>query len=302
MKKIANLIFPIVAVIGLFIALLDYWGLKEIRDYQQKELADPDQRIIQTEETLRTNEKLKTMDETISVSYDDLIREHKRDNENLKQRTLKFSPGGKKYAYFQNKFTTKIEEIGDEDYTSLIVYHKGREETVFQGNFRLSYIEWLNDEEMVIYRSCGTECMIAYNVDLENKTTREFTFGVGYTWSPNKKYILAYNFSYKYGISVAERGDLYGRRIFELRRNNPPRGSGLVNKTKAVWSPDSSKLALVIKKEDKEKLELLVFAVQRNFEIILQKNLESMEFADFDWKDEKTVFFIVDEKTNEIKL
>lgn len=180
MKKAVSLIFPILAVIGLFISLLDYWGIQEIGNYQEKQLTSLNERITEAEETLRIKEKLKTLGEATSVPYDDLTREYKRDNENLKQSTLKFSPSGKKHAYFQHKFTTNIKEIGDEDYTSLIVNHKGREETVFQGSFRLSYFEWLNDEEIAVYRSCGTECLIAYIVNLETKAHRELTLGVGY--------------------------------------------------------------------------------------------------------------------------
>ena len=43
---------------------------------------------------------------------------------------------------------------------------------MFTGNFRLSYFEWLNDGEIAVYQGCGTECMVAYHIDLIKQTRR----------------------------------------------------------------------------------------------------------------------------------
>jgi len=302
MKRATHLIFPTLAVTGLFIALLNYMAMKEIVDYKEKQLDDFDQRMTNIEQSLKMEEKVKTLGETTNTSYDELLRELELDNRILKESTYKLSPDRKKAAYFQNKLTTDIKEIGDRDYTSLIIDQNGQAETVFQGDFRLSYFEWLNDKEIAVYRGCGTECMLAYIVDIDTKKYHEISLGVGYTWSPDKQYVLAYHYSYQYGISVAEKSREYGRTIFQIRRSHPRDGSGLASQTKAAWSEDSAKLALIIRKEDKEQLELLVFAVKQNFELLLQQDLAGDSLTGLGWNDQLTVFYTIGEETKKVSI
>ena len=81
---------------------------------------------------------------------------HNRENEELKELTLKISPNQKKQAYFQKKLTEdNVTNIDDEDYISVILDQGNKKEVLFQGNFRLSYLEWLNDDEVKIYKGCG---------------------------------------------------------------------------------------------------------------------------------------------------
>jgi hypothetical protein len=255
-------------------------------------LRDLEERFEEVESYLELeNKKKEVLGLEEGVDTNALLREYKRDSENLKESTLKFSPSRKKFAYLKHKFIINVKEIGDRDYTSLVVNYGDREETIFQDDFHLSYFEWLSDEEIAVYSGCGTECMIAYLVDLETKTPQEFMLGAGYTWSPNRKYVLAYHYSYEYGISVSDRGGAYGRTVFQLRREHPPSGSGLASKTQAAWSPDSSKLALVTRKESEERLELLIFGVENDFKLLLQRDLESDDFSKVGWKDTETVFY-----------
>ena len=303
MKKVVSLIFPILAVTGLLIALLNYRGIKEIGDYKEKQLDDLDQRMAEVEETLRTKERVKTLGENTSVPHDDLIEEYERDNKVLKENTFKFSLDRKKAAYFQNKLTTDIKEISDRDYTSLVIDQNGQIETVFQSDFRLSYFEWLNDKEIAVYSGCGTECMLAYIVDIDTKKHREISLGVGYTWSPDKRYVLAYHYSYQYGISIAEKGREHGRTIFQIRRTHPQDGSSrLASQTRAAWSDDSARLALVIRKEDEERLELLVFDVKGKFKLLLQKDLITDSSSGLGWKDQQTILYTDGEKNREIGI
>lgn len=255
-------------------------------------LRNLEERFEEVEGHLELEDKKGVLGLEENLDTDALLREYKRDSENVKESTLKFSPSRKKFAYLTHKFVTNIKEVGDKDYTSLVVNYGDKEETVFQDNFHLSYFEWLSDEEIAVYSGCGTECMIAYLVDLETKTPQEFMLGVGYTWSPNRKYLLAYHYSHKYGISVSDKGGAAdGRTVFQLRREHPPSGSGLASKTQAAWSPDSSKLALVIKEESEERLELLIFDMTNNFELIYEKDLENNDFSELGWKDAETVFY-----------
>ena len=159
-------------------------------------------------------------------------------------------------------------------------------------------IEWLNDEEFVIYRGCGTECEVVYIFDLKKNFEQKLYYGIKHTWSPDKKYLLAYHYAIEPGITV---GDRSGTRLFTLRREYPKDGKE-VSTHKAIWSPSSSKLALIINKNKEAELELLVFDVENSRKLLSQKDLDSSDFTDFGWKDEKTVFYTVDGEANEFKL
>ena len=222
-------------------------------------------------------------------SNEEILENYRQRNEDLKERSLEISPNKRKSAYFQNKFTEDSKNIGDSDYVSVIVEQEEKQETVFQEDYHLSSLEWLDDREIVVYRSCGTECMIAYIVDTETKKQQEITMGVGYTWSPNKQYVVAYHYSYKYGISVANRGDEYGQTVFQVRREHPPTGSGLTSKTQVAWAPDSTKLAIVIRKDNEEKLELIVIDIKKAFKTYYHQDLANNDISGLAWEGLSTL-------------
>lgn len=232
----------------------------------------------------------------------ELFREYKRDNQSLKESTLKRSPSGKKTAFFQHKFVTDLTEINDWDYTYLVAIHEGREEPVFKSDFRLSSFEWLDDDQVVVYRNCGTECEIAYVVNIETKNYFDLPMGVGYTWSPDKKFVGSYHYSSRYGISLSARAsNKYGRAVFQILREPPPNGSALINKTEIKWSPDSTKFALLIKKEDEEKLELMIFALIRDFSLLSKKTLAGND-SNFYWGDAESVIYEDDGKEEIVSI
>lgn len=99
---------------------------------------------------------------------------HNRENEELKELTLKISPNQKKQAYFQKKLTEdNVTNIDDEDYISVILDQGNKKEVLFQGNFRLSYLEWLNDDEVKIYKGCGSSCLMSYIVNIGTRRISE---------------------------------------------------------------------------------------------------------------------------------
>lgn len=108
----------------------------------------------------------------LEIEYDPL-KIYDEENIQLKEWSQKSSPNGKKVAYYQNKFVHDIKEIGDPDYTSLIVEKNGNKETIFQGNFHLSHFEWLNNNEIKVYKGCGSNCLLSYVVNIHSKKYRE---------------------------------------------------------------------------------------------------------------------------------
>lgn len=288
-SKITDLIFPLLAIVGISLSSFNFWL---IRDWQTS-LAEKIEMSgnIQLETTVsdNVNKQLQVLGETTVRSTEELHEQHEQKNKDLKERSLELSPNKSKKAYFQNKFTEDMSGLGDSDYVSVIVEKEGQQTTVFQEDYHMSNLEWLDDREIVVYRSCGTECMIAYIVDTETKKQQELSLGVGYTWSPNKQYVAVYHYSFQYGISVANRGNQYGQTIFQLRRKHPPDGSGLADQTTVAWSQDSTKLAVVIRKANEEKLELLVFNIQKDFKVIFQKDLNNSDVSNLAWEGQNTI-------------
>jgi len=194
---------------------------------------------------------------------------------------LVFSPSKEKLAFYQDsKYYPNL--CSD---TVLIVMDikKKSFKQVYEGDCKTSSWEWLNNKEIVVYRNCGTACMVGYLTNLNTGEKTELHYGLGYEWSPNKELALAYNYSIKYGITIGDKKDNI---IFSLRREAD---SNLIDKIKAAWSPDSSKIALIIKKEGEEKLELLVFGVKNDFKQIYQADVGLLEEIILIWNGSKKV-------------
>ncbi|MBI3335888.1 MAG: hypothetical protein HY001_05375 [Candidatus Portnoybacteria bacterium] len=190
-----------------------------------------------------------------------------------------FSPSGNKVSFY---YEHEDPPVGRD--VSLVVMDISRRKfrEVYKGSYHTSNWEWLDENELVVYYGCGTECMVGFVVDVKTgKRKAQLQYGVGYEWSPNKKLALAYNYSGKYGITV---GNKKGNEMFALRRDAPNLYSKLVDETKTAWSPDGSKIALIIKKEDQEALELMVIDVKKNFQTIFQSDLEIVSSSeDLSW-------------------
>lgn len=296
-KKITGFIFPLLAIVGISLSLFNFWLIRDLQTSFAEKNEMSGNLQLQTKVSDNVNRKLQVLGEKTVQSAEEL---QEQENKDLKERSLEFSPNKSKIAYFQNKFTEDMKSLGDSDYVSVIVEENGQQKTVFQEDYHVSNLEWLDDREIVIYRSCGTECMIAYIVDTKTRKQQELSLGVGYTWSPNKQYVAVYHYSYQYGISVANRGNQYGQTIFELRRKHPPNGSGLADQTRVAWSMDSTKLAVVIRKANEEKLELLVFDILKDFKISYQQDLNRTEVTNLNWEGQNTL--IITDNTENQKI
>jgi len=199
---------------------------------------------------------------------------------------LKFSPLNNKLGFF---YESGNYLSAGRDIALAIMDIGGKSiKKVYEGSFKTSYWEWLNNEEVVVYYGCGTECIVAYVINVNSGEKKsELQYGVGHKWSPDKELVLAYNYSYRYGITI---GDKIGNVLFSIKRE-PVTYHGLIYKTKVAWSPDSSKIAVVIKKENQDQLELLVFDVQENFKQIFQSDVEFFKDIELRWdSDEKLVY------------
>lgn len=197
---------------------------------------------------------------------------------------MQFSPSKKKLGFYyeSGNYSSSARDIG------LAVMDIGDKsiKKIYEGDYKTSYWEWLNNEEVVVYYGCGSECLAAYIVNIDSgERTAELQYGVGYEWSPDKKSVIAYNYADKYGVTV---GDKAGKIIFSLKRSQSA-PYDLIYKTAAEWSPDSGKLALIIKKENQNRRELLVFDAQADYERIFQSDVDDYEDMKLNWKGENTV-------------
>lgn len=137
-----------------------------------------DYRLMVLEQTISHAEM--KMQKVASVSTSDTVESlanqlaiHNKENADLKQRTLRMSPDGKRTAFYQNKFVTDMSQLGDRDYTSLIVTSGDTSDVIFQGTFKLSGFEWLTNNTIEVGNNCGTGCMQKYAVNIFTKKYTE---------------------------------------------------------------------------------------------------------------------------------
>lgn len=199
---------------------------------------------------------------------------------------LKFSPLNNKLGFFYE--SGNYLSAGRDIALAIMDIGEKSIKKVYEGSFKTSYWEWLNNEEVVVYYGCGTECMVAFIIDVNSGERKsELQYGVGHEWSPNKKLVLAYNYSYRYGITV---GDKIGNVFFSIKRE-PVTYHDLIYKTKATWSPDSNKIAVIIKKENQDQLELFVFDVKENFKQLFQSDVDFFEDMEFNWDNNEKLIY-----------
>lgn len=199
---------------------------------------------------------------------------------------LIFSPSGEKVGFLENR------DIYDESipFDRQVILHAGdvkkkdfRE--LYHGSFRTSGWEWFNENEVAVYYNCGTECQLLYLADVYSGEGNSLVYGVNYEWSPNKELSLAYHY-YSWGIYGITVGGKKGNELFSVTRNPAHNDNWeLIGKTKAKWSPDSSKLALIIKKENKNQMELLVFDVSNNFKQIFRWDADNADEYNLEWDE-----------------
>ena len=75
----------------------------------------------------------------------------------------------------------------------------------------------------------------------------------------------------------------------QVRREHPVNGSSLTNQTKVVWSDDSTKLAVIIRKADEEKLELLVYNVVDQFKLDFHQDISGTDVSSLAFEGFNTV-------------
>ncbi|MDA2936531.1 hypothetical protein MYX06_04915 [Patescibacteria group bacterium AH-259-L05] len=205
-------------------------------------------------------------------------------------RYLKLSPSNDKLGFYYNKPGQEDRagpdvELSIADIDTMVITK------VYEGGFKTSSWEWLNNREIVVYYGCGTECMVAYIIDTTNgEQTAVLQYGVGYEWSPNKKLVLTHRYTVQYGIVV---GNKDGIEVFQLLRDSGP--NIIVTAVKALWSPDSAKIALIIQKGNKNAMEIIVFDVEQVFKQIFQEDLTGeIQDIEFFWQHKGMALFYQD--------
>lgn len=218
----------------------------------------------------------------------EMIRQDGSNSDNLtsdgyRKSHLKIAPEKTKLGYFVdlNSLNSSDKETDYEKHTALMIIDVNgqNKKEIYRGSYHTSNWEWLNENEVVVYYGCGTECMVGFVTDTDSGQRKaELQYGVGYEWSPNRELVFAYHY-WNYGITV---GDKKGKELLSIFRHTTSY-KDLSGETKSVWSPDSSKLALIIKKENKNQMELLVFDVTNNFKQIFRRDVDDADKYDLEW-------------------
>lgn len=144
-----------------------FWYVHNISENLDYRLMVLEQKISYAEIKMQKVASVSTSD-TVKTLADQLAI-HNKENADLKQRTLRMSPDGKKTAYYQYKFVTDMSQLGDRDYTSLIVTSGDTSDVIFQGTFKLSGFEWLTNDIIEVGNNCGTGCLQKYAVNIHTK-------------------------------------------------------------------------------------------------------------------------------------
>ncbi len=107
--------------------------------------------------------------------------------------------------------------------------------------------EHVADDLVAVYYGCGTECEgVRIFDERTGKQKAEFNYGVGYQWSPDKKYVSAFHSSAGHGFTV---GNGKGEVLFTYTK---PLENNFDMPNVAQWSQGSPKLAVVIQDSETE--------------------------------------------------
>lgn len=205
---------------------------------------------------------------------------------------LNFSSTTDKFGYFVN-YNIYDENISDNKEVTLRIEDINTRDSkqVYSGSFRTSGWEWFSNDEVLVNEGCGTECHVQILENLITEKEYVLQYGVGYTWSPNKKWVFAYNYSYRTGITI---GDKFGNVIY--KHHILPPENEMANTPLAVWSPDSSKLAFAMKKSDDKSFELFILDSGENFKEIFKSNVGTAKKFELKWAPDGKTLNINDQK------
>jgi hypothetical protein len=199
---------------------------------------------------------------------------------------LIFSPSRNKFGYFVN-YSVYDENISPDKEVVLRIENLNTRDSkqVYGGSFRTGGWEWFLNDEVLVEEGCGTECHVQILENLISGKEYILQYGVDYTWSPDKNWVFAYNYSYRTGITI---GDKFGNIVYKYHILPPENETA--NTPLAVWSPDSSKLALIIKNSNDKEFELLIFDSHNNFKEIFQSKVDNAKKFELKWAlDSKSV-------------
>lgn len=196
---------------------------------------------------------------------------------------LQFSPFGQRVGFME------FRDIHDKNIpiTEQVILYVGaikdkKYQAVHHGDFKTSGWEWLNENEVVVYDNCGTECVAGFLYDARDGRKEADLWAVGHEWSPDKQMILSYNYTIGYGVRVQNKK---GEDLFLIARQQPVPYNELAQETRAIWSPDSAKLAVAIRKETEDKMELLIYNAKDNFKKIYQVDIILADVPGIRWDD-----------------
>ena len=196
-----------------------------------------------------------------------------------------YSPKKDKFGYFVDYSNDPAVDYYRENVLYIENIQNRKPKEVFSGSFKVSGWEWFSNDEILVSEGCGTECQAEFLVDLKSGKEYVLQYGVDYTWSPDKKFVFAYNYSYRPGINV---GDKFGNTIFGYHIAPPENYTS--STPLAAWSSDGVELALIMRKSNDKEFELLVFDSTKKFKKIFQSAIDDAEEFELKWtSDNKSV-------------
>ncbi|OGI28996.1 MAG: hypothetical protein A2288_01095 [Candidatus Moranbacteria bacterium RIFOXYA12_FULL_44_15] len=175
LKKLIIAAFFLLTSLSIGISVFNFWQIKDLKESNGERLEKLEYFYVDLPDLFKKELNKNIPDEIQPETLEKAQEIHKENNEDLKERSLKASPDGKKKAYFENKLVLDIRDIGNSDYASLIVEKEnGEKEAVFQDNFHVGWFEWLNNIEIKAYKGCGSGCLLSYVINVNTKDVKEY--------------------------------------------------------------------------------------------------------------------------------
>ena len=281
-----GMVFSVILIFNMLALARNNSSNDLVIEEQPKSSSYPLFKIGESIEISKVSPSKLTVGENLEVFYIENQTKRRVVYQNNLISQLNFSPTGDKFGYLVNYdiYDTKIAY----DRTTLLYIEDTqtrKPKEFFHGSFRTSGWKWFSDDEVLVSYGCGTECQVQLLINLRSGKEYELQYGVRYSWSPDKNWVFAYNYSNRTGITV---GDKFGNIKFRFNINPPE--NEMANTPLALWSPDSNKLALISKIDGREEFELLIFNASQKFRKIFRSDVDYMKIFDLKWNaDSKSV-------------
>ena len=200
-----------------------------------------------------------------SVYYDDNGIEKLVTHRGEEIRSAKLSPVRGKLGFYHDR-------RGEKDHTSqdvilsIMDVNTKHIVQVYEGNYKTSAWEWIDDGRVIVYRNCGSPCYAFTIISTEGEVLDgPRMLGLSYTLSPDRQWLLgSVDWAQTLGAVVMH---IKTKEEFEFVQTGIP-SHKYAEYAQSAWSADGRKLAVLNKRPADQHMEATVYDVANDFKIL----------------------------------